>query len=309
MATKFVADGSVRSPCPAAISASRRRPAATSATTPASQSRSASAASAPAWAMRADAEVVAHPVEGGGEVGVSDGVADADPGHAVRLGEGPHADDAGVARVDRGDRVGGREVGIGLVETEHGVAGHPRDHLGDALSRVPRAGRVVGVREVEERRARLARGEKQRLGVLGVVAIGDGDELAAEARDVEGEGRIGAGRGDDGRAGGDEQADEEAEQTVDTLADDDVLRADAVVGGERGLQVAHLGVAVHPGLGGGVGHRGDGARRRAEDALVGADAGDEGPARGALLRLGTDEGHGGGQARRGGRGAWSDHGG
>ena len=117
---------------------------------------------------------------------------------------------------------------------------------------MPAAHRVVGVGEVDQRRAGAAGGEEQRLGVLGVVAVGDGDEAAAEAGDMVGEGRVGAGRGDDRRAGGDQQADEVAEQAVDALADDDVRGPDAVVGGERGLEVEHLGVAVLPGLGGGA---------------------------------------------------------
>ena len=70
----------------------------------------------------------------------------------------------------------------------------------------------------------------------------------------------------------------------------------AVVGGERGLEVVEFGVAVAPDAGSGLGHGGDGARRGAEDALVGADAGDEGAAQGALLGLRADEGDGGGEA-------------
>ena len=179
----------------------------------------------------------------------------------------------------RRDRIGRGEVGIGLVEAEDGVAGKPRDHLGDARAGVPAPGRVVRVGEIDERRPGLARGEEQRLGVLGVVAIGDGNQPPPETRDVEGEGRVGAGRGHDRRAGRDEEPDEQAEQAVDPLAHHDVLRPDAVVGGQRGLEVVDFGIAVHPGLGGGVRHRGDGARRGAEDALVGADAGNERPAR------------------------------
>ena len=191
---------------------------------------------------------------------------------------------------------GGREVGVGLVEAEDRAAGEARDHLADAGAGMPAPHRVVGICQVNQWRGGLAGGEEQRLGVLGVVAVGDGDELAAEAGDVVGEGRVGAGGGHDGRAGGDEEADEVAEEAVDAFADGDVRGGDAVVGGERGLELEELGVGVHPAVCGGVGHGGDGGRGRAEDALVGADPGGERAAEGAFLGLRADEGDRGGEA-------------
>ena len=41
---------------------------------------------------RAEAEMVAHPVEGGDQIRVADGIADPRPREAVRLGEGAHPD-------------------------------------------------------------------------------------------------------------------------------------------------------------------------------------------------------------------------
>ena len=253
-----------------------------------------------------DAEMVAHTVEGGDELGMAEGVADARAGHAVRLGEGAHADHPRLVRVERRQGVGGCEVGIGLVEAEDRAAGEARDHLADAGAGMPAPHRVVGICQVNQWRGGLAGGEEQRLGVLGVVAVGDGDELAAEAGDVVGEGRVGAGGGDDGRAGGDEEADEVAEEAVDAFADRDVRGGDAVVGGERGLELEELGVGVHPAVCGGVGHGGDGGRgtgrRRSRWRRSGRRTGGRGRVPGSP---GRRRGPWRGGWRRGGSGAWS----
>jgi hypothetical protein len=82
----------------------------------------------------AHAEVVADLVEGADQVGMADGVADAETGHAVALGEGAHPDHAGVGRVDRrGDAVRG-EVDIGLVEDEHCPRGDMGNRFGDGAA-------------------------------------------------------------------------------------------------------------------------------------------------------------------------------
>jgi hypothetical protein len=236
-----------------------------------------------------------------------EGVADAQAGEAMGLGEGAHPDQARVGRIERRQGAGRRRVGIGLVEAEQAVAGQGVEEPRDRGGGMPGAHRVVGVGEVDERRPRLARRRGEAVEIGGVVAVGHGPQHAAEARDVVVEGRVGAERGDDRGAGRHQQADEAAEQAVDALADHDVLRPDAVVRGDRRPQVVAFRVAVHPGVPGGRGDGGDGARRGAEHALVGAEPGAEGPPQGALLRLGADEGHGGGQAR--GEGRQAGHGG
>src|SRR5690606_27780634 len=116
-------------------------------------------------------------------------------------------------------------------------------------------------------------------------------------------------RGDHGIAGTDEHADEIAEKTVDPLAHDDMFRPDPVMGGKRVAQVVVFGVAVHPDVTRGPRHRLDRRGRGAEDILGGAETGGEGAAAPALLGLGPDEGHGGGQAGDEGGVAGSGHGG
>jgi hypothetical protein len=74
-----------------------------------------------------DAEVVADLVEGLDEARFGDGVADARARHAVGFREGAGADDARVRHVDPGQRVGGREIGVGFVEAQHRVAGQGVD--------------------------------------------------------------------------------------------------------------------------------------------------------------------------------------
>ena len=89
---------------------------------------------------------------------------------------------------------------------------------------------------------------------------------------------------------------DEVEQPVYAFADDDIVEADAEMRGERRLEVVIVGVAIHPH----VAARPPASRaitdgRRAEAALVGADARAEDRAARPLLRLRPDEGHGGGQ--------------
>ena len=250
---------------------------------------------------RVDPEMVAHPVEGGDELGMPEPVADARPGHPVRLGEGAHADHPRLAHVERRERARRREVGIGLVEAEDAPARQPRHHLGDPRPLEPAPHRVVRVGEVEERRARLARGEKQRLGVLGVVAVGHGEKRPPEPRHVVVEGRVGPGRGHDRRPRRHEEPHQVAEQPVDPLAHGHVLRPHPVLRRQRRLELVELRIGVLPDLPRRRRHRGDRPRRRPEDALVRPDPRREPPAHGALLRLRPDEGHGRGQAGGEGR--------
>jgi hypothetical protein len=65
--------------------------------------------------------------------------------------------------------------------------------------------------------------------------------------------------------------------------------------GQRLLQIVILGIAVFPGLGGCPFHGRDGLRRWSKYAFIGADAGAEGAAAVAILRLRPDERHGRGQ--------------
>jgi hypothetical protein len=82
---------------------------------------------------------------------------------------------------------------------------------------VPAAHRIVRIGEVDQFRRFLPRLGEERLGVLGVVAVGDRVQGSAEARDVEIECRVGAEGGDDRVAGAHEHPDEIAEETVDTF--------------------------------------------------------------------------------------------
>jgi hypothetical protein len=160
---------------------------------------------------------------------------------------------------------------------------------------VPAAHRVVGICEVDEFRPGFPGLGEERGGVLGIVAVGHRVERAAEARDMEVEGRIGAEGGDDRIALGHEHPDEVAEEPVDAFADDDVAGRDAVMRGERGAEIVDLRVAVFPDLGRGGLHGRDGRGRGAEDALIRADPGAEGGGAAALERLGPHEGDAGGE--------------
>ena len=242
-----------------------------------------------------DAEVVADLVEALDHARLADRVADARAGHAVGLGEGAEADDLRIGDVDRRRGAGRRELAIGLVEAEHGAGRQPRDQRLDGRAVPPGAHRVVRVGEEQQARLLLVRERQQGVGILAVVDVRRGDQPPAIAGDMEVEGGIGAERGRDRHARLDEQAHDVAEQSVDALAHHDVLRLHAVLRGQRVLEVVVLGIAVFPGIGRLLAHRLDGARRRAEHALVGADAGAEQAAALALLRFRPDEGHGRGQ--------------
>ncbi|AMY70269.1 hypothetical protein FALB51S_03872 [Frigidibacter albus] len=160
-----------------------------------------------------------------------------------------------------------------------------------------RAHRVVGVGDVEQPGAGFGGAGQQCLGVFMGAAIAHLVEHAAIACDMEVEGRIGAVRGDDGIARRDQHPHQVAQQPVDALAHHHMRGRGAVMGGQRGAQVVVLGVAIHPHVACGGGHRLDGAGRGAEHAFIRAEPGGEAAGAGPLLRLGPDEGHGGGKRR------------
>ncbi len=202
-----------------------------------------------------------------------------------------------------GQRAGGCEVGVRLVQAQQHVG---RQRAGERLDRrrvPPAAHRIVGIRQEHEPRPLRAGEREQRVEVLAVVAVGRRDEPAAVARDVERERRIRAERADDRHARLDVQARDDAEERVDALTDDHVRRRHAVACRDRLLEVVVLGVAVLPAVGRCRVHRRDRARRGAEGALVGTEPRAERTSSRALQRLRADERHAGGQARRRSRSA------
>ena len=189
-----------------------------------------------------------------------------------------------------------RELDIGLVEHQQRAVRHRLDHRPDPVGTVPGAHRVVGVGDVDELGAGLGSLFDERLGVLVVVAVGHGDDLSAEARDMVVEGRVGARGGDHCVAGADREPDEVAEQPVDAFADHDIGGRRAGGGGQRLAQVVARGIAVFPDLGRRFFHRRHRAGRGTEDAFIGAEPRAERPPPVALLRFRPDEGDGGGEA-------------
>jgi hypothetical protein len=65
---------------------------------------------------------------------------------------------------------------------------------------------------------------------------------------------------------------------------------------ERQLEIVVFGIAVFPHLRRCLPHRGHDSQRRSETVFIGAKAGTERSAAGALLRLGANKRNGGGQA-------------
>ena len=122
-----------------------------------------------------------------------------------------------------------------------------------------------------------------------VAAVRRGVERHPEGGRMVGERGIRTEGHDRAPAGGGEGAHHQGEQIVDTGAHQHLVDAHPMIGSEIRPQVMVLGIAV-PGqpFEGRRGRR-PGARRHAEGALVGADAGTEPVSRGALQRLGTDE--------------------
>ena len=134
-------------------------------------------------------------------------------------------------------------------------------------------------------------------------------QLATEAVDEVVEGRVGALGRDHRVARADQQTDEIAQQTIDSLTDQDITQLDAMMRGHGDAQVVASGVAVFPDLRGLFPHGGDGLGRGPEQAFIGAEAGAEGGAAGAFLLLGADEGDVGGEGVYEVCVAWSCHGG
>jgi len=160
----------------------------------------------------------------------------------------------------------------------------------------PRPHGIVRIGEVDQRGAFAPGGGDERFEVLTVVSVRHGDEPAAEAGDVIIEGRIGAERGHDRRAGIDDEPHREAQNAVDAFAHHDVVGGDPMGGGDRRLEVEILWIAVFPRLRGLRRHGGDRLGGWPEGVLVGADAGAETPTTGAFLGFRADERHGRGQA-------------
>ena len=157
------------------------------------------------------------------------------------------------------------------------------------------AHRIIGIGEVDQPGLSGFGGGKQGFGVFMIAKIGHAGQRAAKAGDVKIEGWIGAGRGDDRDAGVQRQAGEIAEKAVDPLTDDNMGGGEAVMARDSGFEIVIFGIAVHPDIGRGAAHGGDGMGRGAEEAFIRAEAGGKGPGTGALLGLGADEGHGGRQ--------------
>ena len=123
----------------------------------------------------------------------------------------------------------------------------------------------------------------------------EGSVPPAEACDVEIEGRVGAKRGDDRRAGGECEAAQEAKEPINPAPHHDMLRADAMMTGEGGAEVVAFGVGIHPTFQDRGLHRCDGFGGGAEEAFIGPEPCPEGVSLLTFQRLGPGEGNGAGQ--------------
>ena len=225
-----------------------------------------------------------------------DGISNPQPRQPMRLGKCPHPDHARVGGVKRRGGAGRGEVDVGFVEDQQCPGGHVVDHPGDGVGAVVAAHRIVGIGDVDQFCLRFPGLGDQTGGVFMVAGIGDGVQGAAIARHVKVEGRIGPGAGHNMVARPDQQAADKAQQAVDPFARHDVGRITAMMGGDGGAQVVHFRVGVFPAVNRRGLHCGNGAGRGAEGGFVRPKAGFERHAPGAFLRLGSDKGHGGGQA-------------
>ncbi len=199
-------------------------------------------------------------------------IADPRARHAIGLREGAHPDHMRVLHVDRRHGAGGGKFAIGLVQAQHRTFGQRGDHLLHPLGAVPAAHRVVGIAEIDQRRVDLGRLGEQRVGVFGIVPVGNGVQFAAIAPDVIVESRIGPGRCHHRSPLRHQQPHQRAQQRVDPRPDHQVLARHAVMRGQCLAQIMALGIAVFPDLRCLGLHRLDGLRCRPEDALVGPDS-------------------------------------
>ena len=224
-----------------------------------------------------------------------DAVADARPRHPMRLGEGAKAEHARVVRVHRPVRILPREVHVCLVEGEHDILGKRLDERPHPRRVVPGPHRIVGVGEVDERGPGLANRLREGVRILVVVAVGHRHEARTEARDMEVEGRVGAGRGHHRGSGLGQHPHHEAEQLVDAGPEADLAGIHPMMLGEERPEVVALRVAV-PGDAFDRGAHGLGCTgRNPEGALVRTDANVERPAGPPLDGFGADEGDGRGK--------------
>ena len=202
-----------------------------------------------------------------------------------------HPDHAWIADIFFELHARGGELAVGFVEHQHAVLGQSGDELRDRAGVVPGSHRVVGVRQVHQRRARLAHPVHERFEIDVIVAVGHRVQLPAESRDLVVEGRIGAERGHHGHAGLYEHPHRQSEQLVDTTGDADVVDPHSATCRDLRAQLEGFRITVPRHLRDRLAHRLRGARRYPERALVGADPHLEPCSPATLDRLRTHEGN------------------
>ena len=233
-----------------------------------------------------DVEGAAHAHRGVDEPGGAGHPADAQPGEAVDLREGVEHRDARVARLDVllehvGVVVLEHVLGVGLVDHADDVLGQRVDEGAQGVAGDVGARRVVGVADVDQRRA-LGDGREHRVEVVDVVAA-QGHRRRVRRLLLRGQGV-----GDEGRPGVDDLAARLEE------GGGDVLDQHVGAGADRdhlGRQPAALGDHPHEGLRVGV---------AVQVARLGLERGPRGGQRalGALVRRELDDRHALRHARR-----------
>ena len=224
--------------------------------------------------QRVHAEGLPHPAEDVDHRGRRHRITDPEPGETVELGERPQRHDRHLAVAAHADRVRVVVVGdvlrISVVGHDHHVVRHRGE---ECLPRRPpedRARRVVRIAEEDDARPRTD-GPDHRREIVREVAQRHAARHAARRLDDQAV--------DDERlvrqhrlvAGAEKAPHDEFQELVRAVADEDILRRDAVACGEplRQMERGPVGVAMNVRQRGG--QRGERARRGPERILVGRE--------------------------------------
>ena len=202
--------------------------------------------------------MIADLVEGTDQIRGTYGVTHPQPRHAIAFGKGPQADHMRVVGGDFRRSSCWGKVDVGLIQHQQCRFRQRCNHPFQGGTFVPRAHRIVGVGEVDQLGLRGFGLGQQCLGVFMVAPVRDLVQDAAKARYVEIEGGIGPIRCHHRITGADKQPHQIAQQSIDPFADHDMIGRDAMVRRQSVAQFMHLGVAIHPDVGGSGHHRGDG---------------------------------------------------
>ena len=162
---------------------------------------------------------------------------------------------------------------VGLVDDDEHAGRHALEERVELVARVHRPGRVVGVADVDDLRARRDRGE-QRVEVVAVVAQRHEHRARALLAGVDDVARERRPAGDDLVARVEQRLAQRVEAAVRARSDADLLDRDAVPRRERLVQPVGAAVRVAVQARRGLLHRGERGRERRERALVGGELDD-----------------------------------